>query len=69
MLGKGTQHQKPNKFYYKSLEKCWGFYKESTYMIFNCTSFHIFNAKFYSIIWHGLRIFTYYNYLIFMSYA
>jgi hypothetical protein len=25
-------------------------------MIFNCTSFHIFNAKFYSIIWHDLRI-------------
>ena len=25
-------------------------------MIFNCTSFHIFNANFYSIIWHDLRI-------------
>ena len=33
-----------------------GFYKEFTYMIFNYTSFHIFNAKFYSIILHGLRI-------------
>ena len=46
----------PNRFYYKSLKKCWGFYKVSTYMIFNCTSFHIFNTKFYLIVWHGLRI-------------
>jgi hypothetical protein len=25
-------------------------------MIFNCTSFHIFNTKFYSIICHCLRM-------------
>jgi hypothetical protein len=28
-------------------------------MIFDCTSFHIFNAKFYSIICYGLRILFY----------
>jgi hypothetical protein len=51
MTSKGTQHQKP-----KSLEKkCWGFYKEPTHMIFNCTSFYIFNDKFYSFICHFLR--------------
>jgi hypothetical protein len=32
--------------------RCWGFYKGFTYMIFNCTSFHIFNA----IICYGIRI-------------
>ena len=57
MPGKGDTTSKTQiDFIINLLEKCWGFYKESTYMIINCTSFHIFNAKFYSIICHGLIV-------------
>ena len=54
VMGHNTKN--PNKVYCKSLGKMLGFYKEFTYMIFNCTSFHNFNAKFYSIICYSLRI-------------
>ena len=30
---KGHNTKNPNKFYYKSLKKCWGFYKSFSYMI------------------------------------
>ena len=46
MPGKGTQLKKSNIFYYKLLEKGWGFYNLSIYMFLNCTSFYILMPKF-----------------------